>query len=236
MNYEKTAYMPELTHRQWEVFWLAAAARLSNQEIADNMQVSVTTIKTHKRGIREALGVYGRTGLSDWYESNRETVSKKWLEKVAPPSSEDMAEDNFYGHNHETIYRFLTHTADNRNSVLGSLQYLDSLPPIVAAFINCHIQLMRLSGVVTERNNPAQPHLADTAHPGIGAAQSAALDRQDDAGLTELSERILWAREAALGVLAATSALLDNVNQRVKPDARANSFPIPISGAVEPTA
>ncbi|HSX30288.1 MAG TPA: LuxR C-terminal-related transcriptional regulator [Candidatus Saccharimonadales bacterium] len=228
MNYEQTAYMPELTHREWEVFWLSATERLSNQEIADCLRVGLPTVKTHKRNIRLALGVQGRTSIPDWYEQNRELAANEWFKKIAP----EHADDGMDGQGHEAIYAFLASTADSRNSILASLKYIDSLPPIVGAFVKCHVELMRLSGVIIERESPAHAYLAGGPRDNAGTAQDKGLDQKDDDGLALLSDQILVARQSALGILAATSALLDKVNER-REQQDVDSLQMPISNIVE---
>ena len=218
MNHEKGGYTPTLTVREWDVFWMAIA-RLSNQEIADTLQISVATVKTHKRFISCALGVNGRTGITDWYAENRTTAARLWLETISPgQAAADAAQGGRNTHNDNTVYRLLTDTADRRGSVSGAVHYANSLPPLVAAFINCHLELMHLSGVIVDHHDdPGRPHLAGGVQPQLTAAQDEALDRQDGAGLELLSQQLSWARASALGVLAATEALLGKVNERMAP-------------------
>jgi len=215
MGIEKSAYNKGLTAREWQVFWLEAAERLSNQETADRLQVSVATVKAHKSNIRHALGVWGREGIAEWYARNPAAAAHKWLEKTAPERVEDMAEAHLNGPTDDTVYRLLTGTADYGNSVFGAISYINSLPPLVAAFINCHLELMRLSGVVVEGVSLPRPHLANGPQLTLDAAQDEALSCQDDVELAALAQQAAWARTSALGIVAAAGALLDKVNERI---------------------
>jgi len=224
MNHEKNAFIPTMSHREWEVFWLTATARYTDQEIASTLQLSVPTIKTHKRGIRNALGVHGNASIPRWYEQNRALVASEWLKKMAPQDANALTEPTPSNQTHEKVYGFLTGTADRYNGILGALGYIDSMPPIVAAFMRCHVELMRVTGIVVDLNDPPRPYLADKPHATLDSAQESALSVQSSVGLAALSEQVMWAQQSALGILAATSALLDKIDERTALQTDANNF------------
>jgi DNA-binding CsgD family transcriptional regulator len=53
-----------LTRREREIAWLAARGR-SDQEIADELVVSIRTVQTHLYNAYAKLGIDGRGGLAD---------------------------------------------------------------------------------------------------------------------------------------------------------------------------
>jgi DNA-binding NarL/FixJ family response regulator len=54
-----------LSGREWEVATLVAEG-LTNRQIAARLYVSVRTVETHVRHIREALGLHTRAHLAAW--------------------------------------------------------------------------------------------------------------------------------------------------------------------------
>jgi DNA-binding NarL/FixJ family response regulator len=59
-----------LSRREWQVVALLTQG-LTNQQIAARMHLSVRTVETHVRNIRDTLGLRSRTHVAAWAIENR---------------------------------------------------------------------------------------------------------------------------------------------------------------------
>lgn len=57
---------PQLTTREWQVLELVAEGQ-SDQQVADALSISSSTVHGHLHHIAEKLGMHGRIRLANWY-------------------------------------------------------------------------------------------------------------------------------------------------------------------------
>ena len=67
---------PQLTTREWQVLELVAEGQ-TDQEVADALSISSSTVHGHLRHISEKLGVHGRTNLANWYHGRNGSANAK---------------------------------------------------------------------------------------------------------------------------------------------------------------
>lgn len=78
-------YVVELTAREYQIVQQLLIAGASNQQIADELNISLLTVKTHLRSIYQKSGTKNCREFLVWLMSNevRQEISEKLQKKAA---------------------------------------------------------------------------------------------------------------------------------------------------------